>query len=425
MSDNEYICEWCGKSFKRPQNLEGHVRFKHPEHIDEFLQKTSENKEKNLSDSIKPTPTTKNKPKGDSSSTTGDYKVTTTQGVQLAGKELAAVEALVKAGFGKNLGEVMRNALVLSTLVHAQRLNLGGGVIKMGNESDNPKTDAMEEMEAALDKEQRRKAAQAMIDRMKSEGKSDDGIVKDLENQVRIRNYQKILGGEGDLKELMKDMMVMQMMQNMMSGQKGAPNDGGDKRFEMMQKEIEKIEKLFERTLEDRKHDELKEQLKELKEQQVQPVDSLLKLQTTMSEREIKHREDMSTKERELLSATLSAKMDRLQDQLASAQSGKRMDIKEVSDTVTAIKDLSEKLGMDKRGEKSGAEIATDLISGVVDKIREPILQPLGSAMADKIRQERLNEQAAQVATPQLPPTPKKAAAPPTEESYSDLVNPM
>lgn len=147
-------------------------------------------------------------------------------------------------------------------------------------------------------------------------------------------------------------------------------------------KRLNKLEELFHSVIEDKKIEELRRELKELKSEKGTPFDKLLEIQKSISERELKHREELEKKDRELLIAMFNQKLEKLSDQLASLQAGKKIDTKEIIETFTAIKEISREMGI---GQGSGADKA-EMVRMIGEIIKEP-LKPIGEAMAERLKQ--------------------------------------
>lgn len=140
-------------------------------------------------------------------------------------------------------------------------------------------------------------------------------------------------------------------------------------------------------------------------------------------------RAEVERAKNESMQQHLTSKIERLEEKMSGGgRQGLTAEIATIKEGIGALKDVAKEFAPAK-AEKSGMEMAQELIGSTIDKIQEPVLMPLGQALADKVRGQQVaaQEQAAQAPAPQIEinPTLQSQEAPQTpsqEEDYSDLV---
>jgi len=193
--------------------------------------------------------------------------------------------------------------------------------------------------------------------------------------------------------------------------------------------EIKELAKAIETLKEDKKWSEIKDLIKTALEKKEGPSD-VVKIITELEKIRQQGQKDVEAARAELAKFKDKLLMEELKEirkKIASDESlSKKMREKIDEVLVKNFEKAMKQVG----GEKSGAELAKDLIESTVEKIKEPVLAPLGKSLAEKIRIERQQpifipveqtEKAVEQPASQPAPTPV-LENPKKKESFSDLV---
>lgn len=321
------------------------------------------------------------------------------------------VQALMNAGMGKNYQEALKKCIDFTFLT---RTGLGRG------------GDSMTDPEDTLDDIKRRELMDAEKKRIEADTASKQTEASPMKQIAKFTNDElERRMAEAQLKRLetgqqnpLEQMMMMEYFKSM----KG---EGNNPAVEELKKKLEVMEQ--ERRFDDikRSNDELKSMVLDVMKSKT--GDTQESLITKMTQIFANRDTDMAKLQQEIQAAKdetrqvqLDAKLSRIEDKFQQLQGGKS-ELTQFSETFDTVKKIAQGLG-DKRPEKSGAELAQELISSTLDKIKEPILAPIGAALAEKARgPPQFNQPQAPVQTIENPGI--KAVEPATEtEEYSDLV---
>lgn len=291
--------------------------------------------------------------------------------------ELADLQAMVKTGLGKDVSDVIKRCIR-----NEMRRSLGGESML---EKKDPE-DTLKEIKTTqlIDAERKRIEAEADEVRRKGKEMTDtdlDKLESMMTKQMRLRALEANLKRmeKGDSSPL-EQMMTMQMYRDMgMGGGSGSAN-------EALIKRLDGIESTFKKMEEDKKFEELRKLVLESisKPRGASEADLLTKMAEIQSKRDTdieKVRGELAQARVDVMKTELGAKIERLESAMSG---GRKLDIKEVKDVVESAKELATVIGPSK--ERSTTETAMELIGSTIDKIKEPILQPIGEAAAEKIR---------------------------------------
>ena len=331
------------------------------------------------------------------------------------------MQTLMNFGIGKNYEDVIKksidNMLVMRT-----------GLVKGG--------DSMVDPEDTLDDIKRRELMDAEKKRIEADTASKQTEASPMKQIAKFTNDElERRMAEAQLKRLetgqqnpLEQMMMMEYFKSM----KG---EGNNPAVEELKKKLEVMEQ--ERRFDDikRSNDELKSMVLDVMKSKT--GDTQEGLITKMTQIFANRDTDMAKLQQEIQAAKdetrqvqLDAKLSRIEDKFQQLQGGKS-ELTQFSETFDTVKKLAQDLSGAKKPEKSGAELAQELISSTLDKISGPILAPIGQALAEKARGPPQLDQPQYM----LPATPTpggiKAVAlgtpeKPNEEEtgeYSDLVN--
>jgi hypothetical protein len=193
-------------------------------------------------------------------------------------------------------------------------------------------------------------------------------------------------------------------------------------------KELTRLKEL-EKKIEEMKEDRRTQELKLILEAQKKSIDDpFLKMYMERDSKIDEIRRHLDETKTQLLATQMQSALEKLEDRINQLGGGPKIasQLAEIKETVSAIKELGKELSGTK--EKSGAEMVKDIIGDVTDKIKEPVLRPLGEAISEKIKQAR--EQPQQIFIPaeqiesvqqvqQIQKKPIKLEAP----EYENLIN--
>ena len=337
------------------------------------------------------------------------------------------MQTLMNYGVGKNYEDVIKKSIDNMLIVRT-------GLVKGGDRS-------MADPEDTLDDIKRRELMDAEKKRIEADTASKQTEASPMKQITKFTNDElERRMAEAQLKRLetgqqnpLEQMMMMEYFKSM----KG---EGGNPAVEELKKKLEVMEQ--ERRFDDikRSNDELKSMVLDVMKSKT--GDTQEGLITKMTQIFANRDTDMAKLQQEIQAAKdetrqvqLDAKLSRIEDKFQQLQGGKS-ELTQFSETFDTVKKLAQDFSGAKKPEKSGAELAQELISSTLDKIKEPILAPIGQALADKARGPPQLDQAQYI----LPATPTpggikavalgepeaNAATPneeKTEDDYSDLVN--
>lgn len=338
------------------------------------------------------------------------------------------MQTLMNYGVGKNYEDVIKksidNMLVMRT-----------GLVKGGDR-------IMADPEDTLDDIKRRELMDAEKRRIEADTASKQKEASPMQQITRFTNEElERRMAEAQLKRLergesnpLENMLMMEYIKSTRGSSDTNPV------IEELKKKLEVMEQ--ERRFDDikRSNDELKSMVLDVMKSKT--GDTQESLITKMTQIFANRDTDMAKLQQEIQAAKdetrqvqLDAKLSRIEDKFQQLQGGKS-ELTQFSETFDTVKKIAQGLGEAKKPEKSGAELAQELISTTLDKISGPILTPIGAALAEKARGPPQFDQP-QYMLPATPTPggikavalggPEANAATPneekTEDDYSDLVN--
>jgi hypothetical protein len=274
------------------------------------------------------------------------------------------------------------------------------------------------------------------------EGMEEKGSL-DLEKLVMLGYVDKLMNRDSEPKGGGTDMMPLLLYK--MLGSDGNPNmqnqaiqslkdEIKDLKNELKSKtenvDSRRVEELIRSLQEDKKFEKIAEAIKNVvpKSDSKSDLEKIMPLIEKIEGVKSKGDEKLSDARNELQKFRddiLMKQIDGLQRELGKDTMSRKMKDK--------IEDILMK-GFDKAvkttsGEKSGAEMAADLISSTIDKIKEPVLRPLAESVGRKIEGERhmqliplqqgIEEELQEVPVQEVP---MQTNPNPGTENYSDLV---
>ena len=187
-----------------------------------------------------------------------------------------------------------------------------------------------------------------------------------------------------------QDQTTPLMMWLMMDGMKKPNGDSDiDKKIEALQKAIEKKE-------EDSKFKEVLTEIKEMqKNKEAIGIKDILNIVANKDNTIEAIRGIANEKDRELLMTQFSGQVGALQEEIKKVGTGG--DINKVVETIKALKQLSNDIGLDKVGQKSKEEVLTGLVSHVADALA-PAINQYAARMNAPQPQSMTQEQAVRLA---------------------------
>jgi len=288
----------------------------------------------------------------------------------------AKVQTLMNTGLGKNYQDVIQKSI-------DNMLILRSGLIKGGKNVTNTE-DTLDEIKKRelLDAEKNR--IEADTEAKKKEAGPMQKITKlsedDLERRMAEAQIKRLEAGN---QSPLEQMMMMEYFKSSRGAKEGNP-------------EIEELKRKLETLEQERRFDDIRKSNEELKSMVMDVLKSktgetqeglITKMTQIFADRD----KDMARLQQEIQSAKdetrqaqLDAKLDRIQDRFQQLQGGKS-ELAQFKETFGTVKELAQEFG-GKKEEKSGAQIAQELITSTIDKISEPVLKPIGMALADKAR---------------------------------------
>lgn len=339
--EDKYRCHLCGRVFNSPGALRLHLYQGH-------------GFKKEDKDVIDPTK--------------GSYRITAlTKGFRLDAQTLALAQLLIKMGVAYNLSDLFEKAIY--------RMAMGEGVPpKGGGSMSNPK-EALNEIQTA-------EMIDAYIDKLrKNKDVSDDELEKlekQMARQLRLKQLERLIkGGDFDF----KDFFILQMLQQSFKN-----NDSS------LKAEIESLkQQLQQQVMINNLIQQFEKRLEEVKKNNGSDIQQfLLALEKIRAESEKKQKEIEKElfKEKERRLEERQKKFEKeVMEQIQSKLNSSGLD-KELTEKIK--RQILENLDLGKifsgsKGEKSSAEVAKDLINGVVERIKEPLLKPLGQGLAARL----------------------------------------
>lgn len=341
------------------------------------------------------------------------------------------MQQLMNLGLGKNYEEIIKKSID-SVLLMRTGLVKGGKSMEEEEKSVEEVRDGIKKREL-LELEKKRMDAEtdaikAEADAKRKEASPTEKIRRltddDLERRMAEAQIKRLEAGS---QTPLEQMMMMEYFKSSRGAKEGNPE------VEELKRKLEVMEQ--ERRFEDirKSNDELKSMILDVVKSKT--GDTQEGLITKMTQIFADRDKDMARLQQEIQSAKeetrqaqLDAKLDRIQDRFQQLQGGKS-ELAQFKDTFTTVKELAQEFG-GKKEEKTGAQIAQELITSTIDKIQQPILAPLGEALADKAR----GQQVQYVEAPTQPNPGVQAQIAPAqtavieqetkqEGEYPDLVN--
>jgi len=268
----------------------------------------------------------------------------------------------------------------------------------------------------------------------KGNGKNEKLTLKELVDTLMAKKVINGLsndeGGSGmNLKEMAENIMYMKMIRDMTK----EDDDGkGNAQIDALKRSIEEINKRFELEQERRKYDELRQSIMQLMaskkgENDTIKFEELFKIlaekDKDIKEMEMRLQEEKERNLREMMEKQLADIQERIQQQ--TAQKSTNEQIAELSQAIKSIKEVASEFSAVGKPDKTKGELAKELIEGTIEKIKEPLLKPMGQAIASQIaNQNQPREVIVQptkevVLTPQ--PSPETIEAPPIKKAVDKI----
>lgn len=321
-----YVCEYCDLGFKSAHGLKIHQFKMHKDIVKEF-------KEKKRNSRIGGTAMAVDVP---------ELKVTT-KGFKINADQMALAQLLINSGVANDFTGLFEKGLYV--LAHGgNNPKLGGGNM---NEEDN--FNLNKEMKKLLEQMQMKQAMEMI------KGKEDSGgfDMNKLMNMFVMQNLMKNLGGGGEDKlnkevESLKSQLQQQQLMNQFTAQINELKKSSNKNngttdliiaLEKIRADGEKKTKEIEGKLNRERENHLQEKIGELKES--------------------------------------------IQSSGNSGNQFERAITEKIQGKVLEKFDTGELFGA--KQEKDTGQVAQELIGGVIDKIKEPLLAPLGQGLKERI----------------------------------------
>lgn len=325
---------------------------------------------------------------------------------QLDVETQAKVEFLINAGIGSDLGEITKK-LVNNEVLKQIKF---GGEKKMANIEVTKK-----EPEEILDDITVRRALSAEAKRIETEAETDriravteakkSEIMPEME-RVRERAIRGEPDSMDDMERLIGKMMKMDMISAYIDKIKGNQPGKPTQEVESLKQNLQQLQ---DQLLEDKRTAEIKgaieaqrrdnEELRKIFMENIKAKagdtqgDLITKMGLIFNQRDSdleKLRLEMGRLDRDSRDKLLDEKLFRIEEKVAHAGSGK--DLASIVQDLKTAKEISKEFG-GAGTERGKGEMAMDLISSTIDKIKEPILAPVGQAMADTIRSQKAAQQ--------------------------------
>lgn len=388
--------------------------------------------------------------KGDGSSFKENIKkkklksIKTPKIVTLSPAVLAHVDRLVnEKGMFPDMDNCISKAIeMMATQIENPRYIdyiMKGGNIKMSEEEPNPdrelkKIQSQEIIETQM---QKKKAEIEVIKKQVDEGKASmSDFTSILKEHLAMKQMQKMIkemdsddktADSNPLKD-MKDMMMMQVYANMVSGNNHKGNGESldlQRKIEDLQRDIREQKILGEvRKLADgnNKGFGTADYLKILADK-TESVEKQ-KLETDKANQKTQEEKDKRIEEsRQHQSDETNNRLVGLQDKLDEAKKeGGVGEITKIKEQMTTLRELAKEFGETKE-EKSTGEIAADLVMGVAEKLKEPITH-VAKAFADKQSVEKMKVQPVPSGTNPNQPTNLGPDVTPVEPSTLESLSP-
>jgi hypothetical protein len=253
--------------------------------------------------------------------------------------------------------------------------------------------------EKPIDPSQKLKEVQiSMLDKLAGGGMNQNDV-------LALMSMMNQGGEKTSMQDTMNMMLMMRMMNPqpqkqdqttplmmwlMMDGMKKPNGDSDiDKKIEALQKAIEKKE-------EDSKFKEVLTEIKEMqKNKEAIGIKDILNIVANKDNTIEAIRGIANEKDRELLMTQFSGQVGALQEEIKKVGTGG--DINKVVETIKALKQLSNDIGLDKVGQKSKEEVLTGLVSHVADALA-PAINQYAARMNAPQPQSMTQEQAVRLA---------------------------
>ncbi len=359
-------CPICGKKVKGESQLRFHMQ-KHPEHIkEEQTNPETGQTEEPEKEHISTKPAQKENK---------EYRTTTQKVVGFSGRDMNMAEILINSGFAKDFSDLTRKGMHL-----AAALLQTGNITQKGNEMNTNKESLS--TEETMEKLLKQDLLRAQVEGMKNKNTSP------IELMMMKEMYGESKKGGSDMSQL----MMMQMMQN-----KGNNGSQSNPQIEQMQQQMVKLQ-------EDKRYDDLKNMILMSQNQNKEsPTDMMMKIEQLRGKRESdieKLRMELETQKNQMFMRELSDIRNQMNQGMEDQGFSKTM-----RDKVDNMMLKNMEFALNGGKEKSKGEMAADIISNTIEKIREPILAPIGQAMADKmVNQSEPPNQPQQPSQPIQPP---------------------
>jgi len=361
-----YKCPECGKKFKTSNGLFGHLRFKHgiekPGEPEEFEIKKEEPEKtfgKDIEDEF-----------------IENLKFAGLVGGHWENKRLG-IAKLFFAGepTPERLFWAMKkagaNPLQTDLILH---LWFGDGTdynkiaekAKALFEKKNQKTEEILEEGEEVDEEKLAK----LIRRIKKEEGEDD-IWKRVERIYALKALDKALGGEEKSNDLssLKQLVELKSLFN-------DPNIHN------------KISELERKIADEREKTILETLIKTMGQKKTPENESLVKTVLEHLSKNQEALEKLKEKNEELRYQSMKEYLDKVISIMAEKESWDSELKKAMREEMT--KTLKEKLKQPLGREKSKADLVKEVVEGTIDKIKEPVLRPIGEALAENIRKPKI-----------------------------------
>lgn len=333
-----------------------------------------------------------------------------TASITLSPSTLAYANRLIhEKGMFPDIDNVVNRAVeMLATQIESPKFvdYMFKGGVKMPEEEPNPekeikKIQANDIIETYLDK--KKAEAQAIREKFQKGEATKSELLNVMKEQFEIKQLNEMMsnleGGGGGLKDI-KEMLSMKWMMDMMMTEKGSSGKNNGEVLEL-QKKIDDLQKQID------KQDTLNEIRKIAGNNKGMGTDDYLKLfadkweavekqkiETEKAKQDaLKEREERYAAEREHQLEQVQGNIKNLEEKLEKAKE-KGSSIGKISEMKEQIKELREfaKEFGEQAKEKSTGEIASELILGVAEKLKEPISHA-AKGFADKQAAERMRAQ--------------------------------
>jgi hypothetical protein len=322
---------------------------------------------------------------------------------------LSKIQMLLTAGVASDTSDLIRKAIDNMVL-----LKLGG--IKMNNPEGKSLKETLEDLDEKRLLETEIKRRELELENLRENLRKQSKPKKEEKEEEDLDKLEKNLD-----KLLRREMLLAQIEK--LKGKSNNPE------IEMLRQQIAQLQtdKRYDELLRaiDRQQQETAELKRLFLEREAQKAgttqtDLITQMTKIFADRDKDLqalRAEVEKARQEALQTQVSSKLEKLEERLL--QLGNRSSVSGLAEDIKAVKEIAKEFSG--KSEKTGGELAKDLIESTIEKIKEPILAPIGQALAEKARQPFQPVQ--QIPLEQNPEnvviTPSEVK---TEEDYSDLV---